>query len=235
MTDLPPIRHHIPDTVLAAYAAGSLDEAFALVVACHLSLCDTCRATVAAVEATGGALLEDTTPAPLPPGALDAMLARLRAEPDDAVDDVLDDPALAAKPAPIALPASPTDTAFPAPLGAYAAASAETVRWRSVGGGVRQAVLPCAGRAKARLLYIPAGTEMPDHSHRGMEMTLVLSGAFADEDGTFTRGDIEIADGSLTHQPVATNDADCICLAVTEAPLKFKSWIVRLFQPMLGI
>ena len=33
MTDLPPIRHHIPDTVLAAYAAGSLDEAFALVVA----------------------------------------------------------------------------------------------------------------------------------------------------------------------------------------------------------
>ena len=235
MTHLPPIRHHIPDTVLAAYAAGSLDEAFALVVACHLSLCDTCRATVAAVEATGGALLEDTTPAPLPPGALDAMLARLRAEPDDAVDDMLDDPAPAAKPAPIALPASPTDTGFPAPLGAYAAASAETVRWRSVGGGVRQAVLPCAGRAKARLLYIPAGTEMPDHSHRGMEMTMVLQGAFSDEVDRFTFGDVEMGDEDLHHTPVAEAGRDCICLAATDAPLRFRGWLPRLAQPFIGI
>ncbi|MEQ3625047.1 MAG: ChrR family anti-sigma-E factor [Celeribacter sp.] len=225
MTDLPPIRHHIPDSVLAAYAAGSLDEAFALVVACHLSLCDTCRATVAAVEATGGALLEETEPAPLPPGALDAMLARLRAGPDDTADDQ----------PPAASTAAPSDTAFPAPLGDYAAASAETVRWRSVGGGVRQVVLPCAGRAKARLLYIPAGAEMPDHSHRGMEMTMVLQGAFSDEVDRFTPGDVEMGDEDLHHTPVAETGRDCICLAATDAPLRFRGWLPRLAQPFIGI
>jgi putative transcriptional regulator len=34
---------------------------------------------------------------------------------------------------------------------------------------------------------------------------------------------------------VATEGEDCICLAVTEAPLKFTSWIVRMIQPILKI
>ena len=37
-------KRHIPETVLAAYAAGTIDEAYSLVVACHVSLCDSCRA-----------------------------------------------------------------------------------------------------------------------------------------------------------------------------------------------
>ena len=35
--------------------------------------------------------------------------------------------------------------------------------------------------------------------------------------------------------PVATEGEDCICLAVTDAPLKFRSWLVRAVQPILGI
>ena len=45
----------------------------------------------------------------------------------------------------------------------------------------------------------------------------------------------EEADEDLTHQPIAGEGEDCICLAVTDAPLRFKSWIVRLVQPVLGI
>ena len=51
----------------------------------------------------------------------------------------------------------------------------------------------------------------------------------------FARGDIEDADEDLQHVPTATADADCICLAVTDAPLRFRSWLVRLVQPVLGI
>ena len=37
------IRHHVSDRLLMAYAAGALPEAFSLVLATHLSLCDECR------------------------------------------------------------------------------------------------------------------------------------------------------------------------------------------------
>ncbi len=75
---------------------------------------------------------------------------------------------------------------------------------------------------------------MPVHGHRGMELTLVLSGSFSDDHGTFARGDIEEADESIEHQPVANEGEDCICLAVTDAPLRFHG-IAALLQPFLRI
>jgi len=87
----------------------------------------------------------------------------------------------------------------------------------------------------ARLLYIPAGQSVPDHGHRGTELTLVLQGAFRDEADRFGPGDIEIADESLKHTPVAEAGADCICLAATDAPLRFTGLIPRLVQPFFRI
>ena len=91
------------------------------------------------------------------------------------------------------------------------------------------------GETQVRLLKIPAGKPVPEHGHRGRELTLVLCGAFDDGDTRFARGDVEDADASLEHTPTATTDEDCICLAVTDAPLRFRSWIVRAVQPILGI
>jgi putative transcriptional regulator len=88
---------------------------------------------------------------------------------------------------------------------------------------------------QVRLLRIPAGKPVPEHSHGGRELTVVLTGSFHDEVDEFGPGDIEDADGSLTHQPIAGAAEDCICLAVTDAPLKFSSRLVRLVQPFLGI
>jgi putative transcriptional regulator len=68
-----------------------------------------------------------------------------------------------------------------------------------------------------------------------MELTLVLQGAFADENDRFGRGDIEIADEDLEHTPVALAGEDCICLAATDAPLRFRGLIPRLAQPLLRI
>jgi putative transcriptional regulator len=66
-------------------------------------------------------------------------------------------------------------------------------------------------------------------------MTMVLQGAFSDDDDRFARGDVEMADEDLNHTPVAEPGTDCICLAVTDAPLKFNSLIPRLAQPFLRI
>jgi putative transcriptional regulator len=68
-----------------------------------------------------------------------------------------------------------------------------------------------------------------------MEMTLVLKGAFRDEYARFGRGDVEIANEDLEHTPVAEAGEDCICLAATDAPLKFNALIPRIAQPFIGI
>ena len=103
-------------------------------------------------------------------------------------------------------------------------------------GGAAQMIVPTEDKSTTvRLLRIPAGLPVPEHTHRGDELTLVLAGSFSDQFATFRRGDVEMADSDVLHTPRAGHEQDCICLAVTDAPLKFSSRLLRLLQPLLGI
>ncbi len=212
------IRHHISDQLLMAYSGGSLPEAFNLVVATHVSLCDECRARLGAFDAVGGAVLDETEAVAMSDDSLAACLDRI---------DML----------PQATTRKPLKRAgvFPAPLASYFGGGPERVKWRPLGMGVKQAVIRTGRDASARLLYIPAGQAVPDHGHRGLELTLVLQGAFRDESDRFGPGDIEIADEAVEHTPVAEQGPACICLAATDAPLRFNALIPRLAQPFIGI
>lgn len=210
------IQHHLTDDLLMGYAAGTLPEAFSLVVATHVSLCDECRARAEAFDALGGSLLGALEAAELAEDSLQATLRRIAAGP------------------PTARPRRPRGL-FPAPLQDCVGGDLAAVRWRPVGMGVRQAILRTDRNATARLLYIPAGAAVPDHGHRGRELTLVLQGAFRDEDGRFGPGDVEIADEAVEHTPTAEPGLPCICLAATDAPLRFRSLLPRLAQPFFRI
>ena len=215
------VKHHLTDDLLMAYSAGDLPEAVNLIVATHISLCDECRAALGSYDAVGGAVLDTCDTVEMSKASLNSVLDMIHAQ-----DSVVQDK-----------PASSTvhDDVLPAPLVDYVGGGLENVRWRSAGMGVKQAILPTSKDATARLLYIPAGTAIPDHGHHGLELTLVLKGAFQDEGGYFGRGDIEVASEDLNHTPVADISEDCICLAVTDAPLKFKGLVPRIAQPFLGI
>ena len=206
-------QHHLNEDMLLDYAAGSMSEGWTIAVATHLALCPHCRAQSAQADVLGGALLDSIAPDQLAAEAWSAMRARLEAE-----------PAHTAKPG------------LPMPLRAYVGGDLDTINWRALGRGAAQMLLPTDDRTtQVRLLRIPAGKPVPEHSHGGREITLVLSGSFRDGDVLFGPGDIEDADGSILHTPTATPDDDCICLAVTDAPLRFSSWLVRLLQPILKI
>jgi putative transcriptional regulator len=124
---------------------------------------------------------------------------------------------------------------FPTPLQDYVGGDLDAVEWRRIGGGVSQAVLETSDRATVRLLRIPAGVAVPDHGHRGMELTLVLQGAFRDDTDRFGPGDIEVANEEMVHQPVAEAGLDCICLSATDAPLRFSGILPRMAQRVFGI
>ncbi len=212
------IAHHMTDELLMGYASGTLPEAFALAVATHISLCDECRAAVESYEALGGGVLDDLECAELSDASLEATMNLIASMDPEPVD------------------ISPAgDPVLPAPVLSYIGKSLDDVRWTSVGMGVKQAILKTSSDASARLLYIPAGVAVPDHGHQGTEITLVLKGAFSDEHSRFARGDVEIANEEMEHTPVADIGEDCICLAVTDAPLKFNALLPRIAQPFLQI
>jgi putative transcriptional regulator len=220
------VHHHVSDELLLDYASGTLAEGWSIAVATHLALCPSCRDRLSFMEHAGGELLEavEIEQASSETESWQAMKSRLAAE--------------KAKPAPKVKPrvAAADDVILPEPLRSYLGSDVDGLKWRALGRGAYHIPIKTGDtESQVRLLKIPAGKPVPEHSHGGRELTLVLKGAFTDGSTVFRRGDLEEADETLTHQPVATPDEDCICLAVTDAPLKFKSLIVRLVQPVLGI
>lgn len=221
------VQHHISDELLLDYATGNLAEGWSIAVATHLALCPACRDRLSFMEHTGGQILEATEVMAEETSSADswsAMKAKLQTQSTS--------PTAAAEPVP-----APTDIpVLPEPLRSYLGDDVDRLKWKALGRGAYHIPIKTGDKeSQVRLLKIPAGKPVPEHSHGGRELTLVLKGAFTDGEAVFKRGDIEEADETLTHQPVATQDEDCICLAVTDAPLKFKSLLVRLVQPVLGI
>ena len=64
---------------------------------------------------------------------------------------------------------------------------------------------------------------------------MVLQGAFYDESDRFGVGDVEVANEDMHHTPIAEAGTDCICLAATDAPLRFSGILPRLAQRFSGI
>ena len=213
------IKHHLTDDLLMGYSAGALPEAFNVVVATHISLCDECRARLGSFDAVGGSIMENTDAVAMADDSLSAVMTMIETTPD----------------APVLAPTPRTSSIFPTPLQDYVTGTLDDVKWRKIGGGVSQAILPTSKDATVRLLKIPAGTAVPDHGHRGTELTLVLQGAFRDEHDRFGAGDIEVANEDMHHTPVAEDGLDCICLSATDAPLKFNGLLPRIAQRFVGI
>jgi putative transcriptional regulator len=217
MTALPN-RHPIGDEFVLDFAAGTAPEPIALVVAAHAALNQQSRATLSRLEAAGGAMLNDLPPAPVADGAFARVVAQLG--PQDAT------------PPPARLQVADV---LPPALRAYAPNGIDALPWRKRFGGLAEAVLPCGDgkRYKVSLLRIGAGRPIPRHTHRGEEFLLVLQGGFADEHGHYVRGDVCFADEAVEHQPVADADGDCLCLAVTEGPVRLGGILGLLLGPFL--
>jgi putative transcriptional regulator len=206
------------DDLLAAYGAGSLDPARHALVATHLLLKPENRRFVRMLENVVAAdLLAERA------GSVSRRDARLAA-----IFDCED--------APAASPAHAADGGvLPEPLRRYMGCDLKDVSWSFVVPGVRECRLGEVGRGTASLLRVRAGRRLPQHTHEGSEITLVLTGAFSDPLGRYMRGDIAVADAAIDHSPEVDSDEDCICFAVTDAPLVLTSPLGRVVQRIFAM
>jgi putative transcriptional regulator len=215
--------HHPSEERLLEYAAGPASEPIALLVATHLALCPACRRATAELEAVGGALLETVPPEPVAEDSLARLLARL------------DRPVLPPEPADALASPQPGEAMLPQPLRDYVGGSLDQLAWRRLGSVAEARLLTEFAPLTTRLLKIKPGTAMPSHTHAGNEMTLVLQGGFSDRTGHYLRGDVAEVDSELDHRPIADDDELCVCLAVTDAPLRLTGRFGRMLNPFIRI
>lgn len=208
-------RHAPSDERLLAYAAGTLSPPEAVVVATHLALRPATAAWVRRLQGVGGRVLEDLEPALLQPDALARALARVEVDAGEVEtpEPLNDMPEL------------------PEPLRRY-----RLGRWRKVGPGVeiRQVDAPRDGDTRVILLRIAPGQATPEHTHEGVELTCVISGAYATATDRYDPGDFEEADEAVLHQPRVVSDEPCLCVAALDGQIRLNGWM-KLFQPFVKL
>lgn len=190
------------DTLLARYVAGSLPAPAQLLVAAHLEIRRDNRDFVRGLETIAGRALDNE--APIAVSNRDRRLA-----------DIFD----TAPPAAIHM-TQRHDAVFPRVLRDFVGFEAEDVPWRTKMPGFREYDFGEVDGCHVSLFWIRPGRRIPTHTHGGVELSLVLDGAFTDVNGRYGRGDISIADETVEHRPTAEMERPCIGMAVTDAPLR---------------
>lgn len=210
------VRPSPSDDRLLAYAAGTLSAPEAVVVSACLAMRPDVDGWVRRLQGVGGVILDDIDPAPLRQDALAQALARVQSDAGEAVAE----------------PPLNDMHELPEPLRRYPLG-----KWRHLPGGVsvRDVHAPRDGDTRVILLKIAPGQATPMHTHGGVELTCVISGAYTTENQAYYAGDFEEADQETLHRPRVISEEPCLCVAALDGQIILDGWFGRLIQPFVRL
>ncbi|UJF20653.1 ChrR family anti-sigma-E factor [Shewanella sp. OMA3-2] len=102
--------------------------------------------------------------------------------------------------------------------------------WQGIGKISRLRLNTGEEKARASLLHIAANGEIPQHTHKGSELTLLLAGEFSDKFNSYKPGDFMLLDENHEHSPQTTTG--CLCYTIVDAPLYFTKGFSKLLNPI---
>ncbi|ADN77186.1 anti-ECFsigma factor, ChrR [Ferrimonas balearica DSM 9799] len=218
------INHHPDKAWLDAYAEGQLYGGKALLLAAHLEFCPVCRHHVAQREQALSERCWHHDSSHQEQDATEAMLA-------DMLSSLPDTPLVAPAPeAPVELQLEHRRFVLPRVL---ARQMPHLGSWSRLPGGLHQARLNAQGDDdRFFFIHMDPNTSVPQHTHHGEELTLVLHGGFADDRGEYKMGDFIHLDGRHEHQPFTDADEDCLVISALDKPLQFTSGLARVLNPL---
>ncbi|MDQ6432951.1 ChrR family anti-sigma-E factor [Mesorhizobium sp. LHD-90] len=204
------------DALLARYVAGSLPAPVRVLVESHLAIKPESRAFVSRLEVLAGGELTGAEPVPL--GGRQDRLDAIFASPAPAISGRRNE----------------SPGILPRPLVDFVGFEEADIPWRTKLPGFKEYALGEIDGCNASLFWLRPGRAIPDHTHDGSELFLVLDGAFNDQRGRFARGDISIADETVDHRPVAETDRPCIGFLVSDGGLRLTGPLHRKLTDIVG-
>ncbi len=223
-----PIHHHPGEDLLWDYYRGAASPGLALVVRTHLEACAACRADLRMFDGIGAAMMAQAESVAMSDNALDLALAR--------IERPIERPEAAApvpEKAEVRQPAFLEGFELPDSLMAFIV---KDRYWAAP--GVWMAPVEVGPQPKGErtyLMYVRTGMTMPQHTHRGLEATVVLKGRFSDHNGEYRVGDMAVCTPDDSHAPAISADGDCLCLIWQDATIIPQTWLGRLLQPLARI
>ncbi len=215
------INYHPNDLQLSEFVAGTLNPAWSLMVSAHVDMCPHCQDKVKQLSQNEA----DKQFAPVgfanasDDEQLQAMLSDIVCLPEDRAVPEL-------KPAELELDGKKFQ--LPRALQRFVQ---HTDGWSKLVGKLWQAPVELGEGGKAHFIYMEKGGSVPEHTHRGNELTLVINGEFEDGVHCYDSGDFIQLDGHHTHTPVSHDDDGCLVFTFVDEPLHFTSGVARLLNP----
>ncbi|WP_192891519.1 ChrR family anti-sigma-E factor [Vibrio bathopelagicus] len=223
------IKHHPNAAILKDFVDGNLADSVSLIVSSHVELCEHCQKQVSMLtaQAADSAFASDTAGLKLSDSEMDAFLADDGEFDFDVINQITADLSQAVEVVIEAQQETVSNTTFTIPRALHSVVRKD---WMNLG-KISRARLDFDDESHhTSLLHIDKDGQVPCHTHKGFEITLLLEGSFEDEMGVYNKGDFIWLDGEHTHQP-ATKEG-CVCLTVSSDALYFTKGVSQLFNPL---
>jgi putative transcriptional regulator len=212
------INYHPTDKQLQQFAEGNISSALALVVSAHCDVCSQCQEKVDDINIELSSVIENIRAHDYVDPAFEKMLA-----------SIMHLPIVDTKP--VVAPRIELDGRFfdvPRPLQRFVK---NTGNWSHLLGKVWQAPVDLGDAGMANFIYMEKGGRVPEHTHKGTELTLVVDGEFSDGLADYDSGDFIIMDNEHIHSPHSNAVEGCLVFSIVDKPLHFTSGIARLLNP----
>jgi len=222
------IKHHPTDELLKVFVDGELPASLSAAISIHTDMCPICQNKVA--QLTEFQASHSFEPAH---GQLFNVSDGIDHDEeasidfDSMIDAITNDTTIAIPSLSIDKKIKIHDTTYTLP---------RAIQNIAMGGFTKLGKLSRArfkldeGAIHTSLLHIQPGGGVPEHTHKGYELTLLLNGEFSDDMGEYVPGDFIMLDAKHTHNP--TSQKGCLCFTVANAASHFTQGINRLLNPI---
>lgn len=104
--------------------------------------------------------------------------------------------------------------------------------WSKLVGKLWQSQVEIGGGYLAQFIYMEKGGSVPEHTHRGNELTLVIDGEFSDGLNKYETGDFIALNSKHKHVPSTQSNEGCLVFSIIDQPLHFTSGWAKLVNPL---
>lgn len=223
------IKFHPSPELIEQFVTGILTPAESLMVSAHCDMCKYCRDLVE-VKTAEFALdhLELESVAESYDPQFDMMLANITQQPAAELRDAAVTKSIARESLTTTIELDGKTFALPKTLHRLVQKKGN---WSSLVGKLWQAPVDLGYDGVANFIYMEKGGTVPEHTHRGSELTLVINGEFSDGMNHYDSGDFIYMNGEHTHAPRSDAPEGCLVFSIVDQPLHFTSGIARLLNP----